>query len=218
MNKTSLKSKKLAKVLFAILFGATILTGCEVNVSEDDKIKVEKILSANITADSKITITDEADFAQKAKNEEVKIYPKKYRNGKGIEADFADGQTLQDLYNGGKFDFAETYNNIVEYVVESAMGKKEGFTYADSIVIDSKTNDNPVIDPDKPSDDDNKSTTIGGIKVVNNGITLESLDNISALQNLSEEDKEIAKTVKILNIGFPEKEDKTNYSVNLVDI
>ena len=37
MNKTSLKSKKLAKVLFAILFGATILTGCENNVSESDK-------------------------------------------------------------------------------------------------------------------------------------------------------------------------------------
>ena len=37
MNKTSLKSKKLAKVLFAILFGATILTGCENNGSEIDK-------------------------------------------------------------------------------------------------------------------------------------------------------------------------------------
>ena len=37
MNKTSLKSKKLAKVLFAILFGATILTGCENNISESDK-------------------------------------------------------------------------------------------------------------------------------------------------------------------------------------
>lgn len=37
MNKTSLKSKKLAKVLFAILFGATILTGCGNNVSESDK-------------------------------------------------------------------------------------------------------------------------------------------------------------------------------------
>ena len=37
MNKKSLKSKKLAKVLFAILFGATILTGCENNISESDK-------------------------------------------------------------------------------------------------------------------------------------------------------------------------------------
>lgn len=58
MNKTSLKSKKLAKVLFAILFGATILTGCEVNVSEDDKtidnpsdpsVIGEKINSVSIT-------------------------------------------------------------------------------------------------------------------------------------------------------------------------
>ena len=37
MNKISIKSKKLAKVLFAILFGVTILTGCENNVSESDK-------------------------------------------------------------------------------------------------------------------------------------------------------------------------------------
>ena len=62
------------------------------------------------------------------------------------------------------------------------------------------------------------TTTINGIKVENNVISLESLDNISALQTLSEEDKEIAKTVKTLNIEFPEKEDKINYSVNLVDI
>ena len=62
------------------------------------------------------------------------------------------------------------------------------------------------------------TTTINGIKVENNVISLESLDNISALQTLSEKDKEIAKTVKTLNIEFPEKEDKTNYSVNLVDI
>ena len=62
------------------------------------------------------------------------------------------------------------------------------------------------------------TTTINEIKVENNVISLESLNNIAALQTLSEEDKEIAKTVKILNIEFPEKEDKTNYSVNLVDI
>ena len=62
------------------------------------------------------------------------------------------------------------------------------------------------------------TTTINEIKVENNVISLESLDNISALQTLSEEDKEIAKTVKTLNIEFPEKEDKINYSVNLVDI
>ena len=62
------------------------------------------------------------------------------------------------------------------------------------------------------------TTTINGIKVENNVISLESLDNISALQTLSDEDKEIAKTVKTLNIEFPEKEDKINYSVNLVDI
>ena len=37
MNKISIKSKKLAKVLFAILFGVTILTGCENNGSEIDK-------------------------------------------------------------------------------------------------------------------------------------------------------------------------------------
>lgn len=61
-------------------------------------------------------------------------------------------------------------------------------------------------------------TTIKEIKVENNVISLESLKNISALKTLSEEDKEIAKTVKTLNIEFPEKEDKTNYSVNLVDI
>ena len=62
------------------------------------------------------------------------------------------------------------------------------------------------------------TTTINGITVEDNVISLESLDNISALQTLSEEDKEIAKTVKTLNIEFPEKEDKTNYSVNLLDI
>lgn len=55
MNKTSLKSKKLAKVLFTILFGATILTGCEINVSESDKtidnpsVIGEKINSVSIT-------------------------------------------------------------------------------------------------------------------------------------------------------------------------
>ena len=62
------------------------------------------------------------------------------------------------------------------------------------------------------------TTTINGIKVENNLISLESLDNISALQTLSEEEKEIAKKVTTLNIEFPEKEDKKNYSVNLVDI
>ncbi|MCI5608394.1 MAG: hypothetical protein MR408_02970, partial [Spirochaetia bacterium] len=62
------------------------------------------------------------------------------------------------------------------------------------------------------------TTTINGIKVENNVISLKSLDNISALQTLLEEDKEIAKTVKTLNIEFPENEDKTNHSVNLVDI
>ena len=60
------------------------------------------------------------------------------------------------------------------------------------------------------------TTTINGIEVKNNVISLESLDNISALQTLSEKEKEIAKTVKTLNIEFPEKE--TNYSVNLVAI
>lgn len=88
-------------------------------------------------------------------------------------------------------------------------------SYKDIKVPDNKTISVTV---SEKGGNETPSTTINEIKVENNVISLESLDNISALQTLSEEDKEIAKTVKTLNIEFPEKEDKTNYSVNLIDI
>ena len=214
MNKKSLKSKKLAKVLFAILFGATILTGCEVNVPEDDKIienpstpsvVEEKINSVSITKEptkTKYEVGDKFD----ATGLEVNV--NKTTSYSDNTTKTSDVSVKYDNEKGSfkfTFDFSKagTFNVSV--------------SYKDIPVSDNKTISVSVSEKgghDTPS----TTTTINGIEVKDNVISLKSLDNISTLKTLSEEEKEIAKTVTTLNIEFPENKDETNYSVNLVDI
>ena len=216
MNKISLKSKKLAKVLFAILFGATILTGCENNVSESDKtidnpsnpsvpsVVEEKINSVSITKEpikTQYEVGDEFDATGLEVNvNKTTSYSDNTTKTSDVSVKYVDEKDsfefIFDFSKTGTFNVSVSYKDI-----------KVDNTTISVTVSEKGGNETP-----------STTTTINGIKVENNLISLESLDNISALQTLSEEDKEIAKTVKTLNIEFPEKEDKTNYSVNLVDI
>lgn len=214
MNKTSLKSKKLAKVLFAILFGATILTGCEINVSEDDKkidnpsnpsVIGEKINSVSITkmpTKTQYKVGDKFDATGLEVNvNKTTSYSDNTTKTSDVSVKYVDEK------DSFKFIFDSSKTGTVNVSV----------SYKDIKVSDNKTI--PVTVSEKGGNETpSTTTTINGIKVENNVISLESPKNISALKTLSEEDKEIAKTVKTLNIEFPEKEDKTNYSVNLVDI
>ena len=212
MNKTSLKSKKLAKVLFAILFGATILTGCEVNVPEDDKIienpsnpsvVEEKINSVSIT---KMPIKTQYEVGDKFDATGLEVNVNKTTSYSDNTTKTSDVSVKYvDEKDSFKFIFDSSKTGTVNVSV----------SYKDIKVPDNKTISVTV---SEKGGNETPSTTINEIKVENNVISLKSLDNISALQTLSEKDKEIAKTVKTLNIEFPEKEDKTNYSVNLVDI
>ena len=211
MNKTSLKSKKLAKVLFAILFGATILTGCENNGSEIDKtidnpsnpsvpsVVGEKINSVSITkmpTKTQYEVGDKFD----ATGLEVNV------NKTTIYSDNTTKTSdVSVKYDNEKDSFKFTFDSAKAGTVNVSVSYKGVETIIPVIVSEKGGNETP-------------STTINGIEVKDNVISLKSLDNISALQTLSEENKEIAKDVKTLNIEFPEKEDKTNYSVNLVDI
>lgn len=208
MNKTSLKSKKLAKVLFAILFGATILTGCENNISESDKIIdnpstpsviEEKINSVSITkmpTKKEYKVGDTFD----ATGLEVNV-------NKTIS--YSDNTTQKSVvfvkYDKEQDSFEFTFDFSKAGTVNVSVSYKGAKTIIPVIVSEKGGNDTP-------------STTINGIEVKDNVISLKSLDNISTLKTLSDENKEIAEKVKTLNIEFPEKEDKTNYSVNLVDI
>lgn len=212
MNKTSLKSKKLAKVLFAILFGATILTGCENNVSEIDKT-IENPSTPSV-------VEEKINYVSITKNPtktEYKVGDK--FDATGLEVNVNKTTSYSD-------NTTKTSDVSVKYVDE-----KDSFKFifdsskTGTVNVSVSYKKVPVSDNTKLSvtvsekgGNETPSTTINEIKVENNVISLESLDNISALQTLSEKDKEIAKTVKTLNIEFPEKEDKTNYSVNLVDI
>ena len=211
MNKTSLKSKKLAKVLFAILFGATILTGCENNGSEIDKtidnpsnpsvpsVVGEKINSVSITkmpTKTEYKVGDKFD----ATGLEVNV------NKTTIYSDNTTKTSdVSVKYDNEKDSFKFTFDSAKAGTVNVSVSYKGVKTIIPVIVSEKGGHETP-----------STTTTINGIKVENNVISLESLDNISALQTLSDEDKEIAKTVKTLNIEFPEKE--TNYSVNLVAI
>lgn len=189
MNKTSLKSKKLAKVLFAILFGATILTGCEINVSESDK-----------TIDNP---SDPSVIGEKINSVSITKMP-----------------TKTQYKVGDKFDatgLEVNVNKTTSYSDNTTKTSDVSVSYKGIEVSDNKTI-SVTVSEKGGNETPSTTTTINEIKVVNNVISLESLKNISALQTLSEKDKEIAKTVKTLNIEFPEKEDKTNHSVNLVDI
>ena len=217
MNKTSLKSKKLTKVLFAILFGATILTGCENNVSESDKtidnpsnpsvpsVVGEKINSVSITkmpTKTQYEVGDKFDATGLEVNvNKTTSYSDNTTKASDVSVKYVDEKDSFEFI----FDFSQagTVNVSVSYKNVPVSDNTKLFV----TVSEKGGNETP-----------STTTTIEGIKVENNLISLESLDNISALQTLSEEDKEIAKTVKTLNIEFPEKEDKTNYSVNLVDI
>ena len=212
MNKTSLKSNKLAKVLFAILFGATILTGCENNVSEIDK-PIENPSTPSV-------VEEKINYVSITKNPtktEYKVGDK--FDATGLEVNVNKTTSYSD-------NTTKTSDVSVKYVDE-----KDSFKFifdsskTGTVNVSVSYKKVPVSDNTKLSvtvsekgGNETPSTTINEIKVENNVISLESLDNISALQTLSEKDKEIAKTVKTLNIEFPEKEDKTNYSVNLVDI
>ena len=216
MNKISLKSKKLAKVLFAILFGATILTGCENNVSESDKtidnpsnpsvpsVIGEKINSVSITKEpikTQYEVGDEFDARGLEVNvNKTTIYSDNTTKTSDVSVKYVDEKDSFKFI----FDFSKT--GTVNVSVSYKDIKIDNTTI--SVTVSEKGGN------DTPS----TTTTINGIEVKDNVISLKSLDNISALKTLSEENKEIAKTVKTLNIEFPEKEDKTNYSVNLVDI
>lgn len=214
MNKTSLKSKKLAKVLFAILFGATILTGCEINVSESDKtidnpsdpsVIGEKINSVSITkmpTKTQYKVGDKFD----ATGLEVNV---------NKTTSYSDNTTKTSDVSVKYVDEKDSFKFIFDFSKTGTVNVS--VSYKD-IKIDNTTISVTVSEKGGNETPSTPSTTINEIKVENNVISLESLDNISALQTLSEKDKEIAKTVKTLNIEFPEKEDKTNYSVNLVDI
>ena len=212
MNKTSLKSKKLAKVLFAILFGATILTGCENNVSEIDK-PIENPSTPSV-------VEEKINYVSITKNPtktEYKVGDK--FDATGLEVNVNKTTSYSD-------NTTKTSDVSVKYVDEKDSFKfifdssKTGTVNVSVSYKDIKVTDNKTISVtvSEKGGNETPSTTINEIKVENNVISLKSLDNISALQTLSEKDKEIAKTVKTLNIEFPEKEDKTNYSVNLVDI
>lgn len=214
MNKTSLKSKKLAKVLFAILFGATILTGCGNNVSESDKtidnpsnpsVIEEKINSVSITkmpTKTQYKVGDKFDATGLEVNvNKTTSYSDNTTKTSDVSVKYVDEK------DSFKFIFDSSKTGTVNVSV----------SYKDIKVSDNKTI--PVTVSEKGGNETpSTTTTINEIKVENNVISLESPKNISALKTLSEKDKEIAKTVKTLNIEFPEKEDKTNYSVNLVDI
>ena len=217
MNKTSLKSKKLAKVLFAILFGATILTGCENNISESDKI-IDNPSNPSVPS----VVEEKINYVSITKNPtktEYKVGDK--FDATGLEVNVNKTTSYSD-------NTTKTSDVSVKYVDEKDSFKfifdssKTGTVNVSVSYKDIKVTDNKTISVTVSEKGGNETpsttTTINEIKVVNNVISLESLDNISALQTLSEKDKEIAKTVKTLNIEFPEKEDKTNYSVNLVDI
>ena len=209
MNNISIKSKNLAKVLFAILFGATILTGCENNISESDKIidnpsnpsvpsvveeKINSVSIAKMPTKTEYKVGDTFD----ATGLEVNVHKTTI---------YSDNTTktsdVSVKYDNEKDSFKFTFDSAKAGTVNVSVSYKGVETIIPVIVSEKGGNETP-------------STTINGIKVENNVISLESLDNISALQTLSDEDKEIAKTVKTLNIEFPEKE--TNYSVNLVAI
>lgn len=214
MNKTSLKSKKLAKVLFAILFGATILTGCEINVSEDDK-KIDNPSNPSV-------------IGEKINSVSITKMPTKTQYKVGDKFDATGLEVNVNKTTSYSDNTTKTSDVSVKYVDEKDSFKfifdssKTGTVNVSVSYKDIKVPDNKTISVTVSEKGGNETpsttTTINEIKVENNVISLESLDNISALQTLSEKDKEIAKTVKTLNIEFPEKEDKTNYSVNLVDI
>ena len=190
------------------MFGATILTGCENNISESDKtidnpsdptVIGEKINSVSITkmpTKTEYKVGDTFD----ATGLEVNVHKTTI---------YSDNTTktsdVSVKYDNEKDSFKFTFDSAKAGTVNVSVSYKGVKTIIPVIVSEKGGHETP-----------STTTTINGIKVENNVISLESLDNISALQTLSEEDKEIAKTVKTLNIEFPEKE--TNYSVNLVAI
>lgn len=212
MNKKYLKSKKLAKVLFAILFGATILTGCENNISESDKIidnpsgpvvtvEREEINSVSITkmpTKTEYKVGDTFDAAGLEVNvNKTTYYSDNTKNTSNISVKYVDE----------KDSFKFTFDSAKAGTVNVSVSYKGAKTIIPVIVSEKGGTETP-----------STTTKINGIEVKDNVISLKSLDNISALQTLSEENKEIAKTVTTLNIEFPENKDETNYSVNLVDI
>ena len=170
MNKTSLKSKKLAKVLFAILFGATILTGCENNVSESDKtidnpsnpsvpsVVGEKINSVSITkmpTKTEYKVGDEFD----AEGLEVNVhktttYSDNTTKKSVVSVKYDNEQDsfkfTFDFKKAGTVNVSVLYNDIpVNTTISVIVSEKDG--------------------PDTPS----TTTTIEGIKVENNVISLE---------------------------------------------
>ena len=214
MNKTSLKSKKLAKVLFAILFGATILTGCEVNVPEDDKI-IENPSTPSV-------VEEKINYVSITKNPtktEYKVGDKFDATGLEVNVNkttsYSDNTTKTSDVSVKYVDEKDSFKFIFD---SSKAGTVNVSVSYKKVPVSDNTKLSVTVSEKGGNETPSTTTTINEIKVVNNVISLESLKNISALQTLSEKDKEIAKTVKTLNIEFPEKEDKTNYSVNLVDI
>lgn len=211
MNKISLKSKKLAKVLFAILFGATILTGCENNISESDKT-IDNPSGPSVVEVVKEEINS-VSITKMPTKKEYKVGDTFDATGLEVNVNkttiYSDNTTKTSVVSVKYVDEKDSFNFTFDFSKAGTVNVSVSYKGAKTII--------PVIVSEKGGND-TPSTTINGIKVENNVISLESLDNISALQTLPEEDKEIAKTVKTLNIEFPEKEDKTNYSVNLVDI
>lgn len=209
MNKTSLKSKKLAKVLFAILFGATILTGCEINVSEDDK-KIDNPSNPSVIGEK----INSVSITKMPTNTQYKVGDKFDATGLEVNVNkttsYSDNTTKTSDVSVKYVDEKDSFKFIFDSSKTGTVNVS--VSYKGIEVSDNKTI-SVTVSEEGGNETPSTTTTINGIKVENNAISLETLENISTLKTLSEEDKEIAKTVEALNIKFSEEK-----SVNLVDI
>lgn len=182
MNKTSLKSKKLAKVLFAILFGATILTGCENNVSESDKtidnpsnpsnpsvpsVVDEKINSVSITKEPTKTQYEVGDKFD-ATGLEVNVNKTTYYSDNTTKTSDVSVKYVEEK-DSFEFVFDSSKTGTVNVPVSYKDIKVDNTTI--SVTVSEKGGN------ETPS----TTTTINEIKVENNVISLESFDNIYAL-------------------------------------
>ena len=164
MNKTSLKSKKLAKVLFAILFGATILTGCEINVSESDKtidnpsdpsVVGEKINSVSITkmpTKTQYKVGDKFDATGLEVNvNKTTSYSDNTTKTSDVSVKYVDEK------DSFKFIFDSSKTGTVNVSV----------SYKDIKVLDNKTI-SVTVSEKGGNETPSTTTTINGIKVENN--------------------------------------------------
>ena len=179
MNKISIKSKKLAKVLFAILFGVTILTGCENNGSEIDK-----------TIDNPSNPSVPSVIGEKINSVSITKMPTKTRYEVGDKFDATGLEVNVNKTTSYSDNTTKTSDVSVKYVDEKDSFKfifdssKTGtfnvpVSYKD-IKVDNTTI-SVTVSEKGGNETPSTTTTINEIKVENNVISLESFDNISAL-------------------------------------